>query len=238
MIKVTVWNEFIHEKSEENVRKVFPDGLHEYIKSFLETEDDIKVRTATLDMEECGLSEEVLEDTDVLIWWGHAAHEKVPDEIAFRVVQSVQKGMGLIVLHSGHMSKPMRYLLGTSCTLKWRDGDREHLWCALPSHPIAKGIPEQIELDPEEMYGEPFDIPTPDEVVFMGWFAGGEVFRSGCTWRRGNGKIFYFQPGHESNPSYKNKYVQQIIKNAVRWAKSDFHVKKLECPNPQPIETK
>lgn len=230
MIKVTVWNEYRHEKSDEDVKAVYPDGIHNCIKGFLES-DEIKVRTATLDEPECGLTEEVIKDTDVLIWWGHMAHHEVPDEIAVRVQQAVLKGMGLIVLHSGHHSKPFRLLMGTTCDLTWRDGDRERVWCTNPTHPIAAGIPESFELENEEMYGEHFSIPKPDDVVFTGWFAGGEVFRSGCTFIRDHGKVFYFQPGHEEYPTYKNEYVQRIIKNAVEWAKPTVRRDELFCPN-------
>ena len=212
MIRVTVWNEFVHEREHEEIRAVYPDGIHNCIKEFLQC-DDIEVRTATLFMPEHGLSQEVLDNTDVLIWWGHMAHHLVSDEVVARVQKRIWEGMGLIVLHSGHHSKIFRTMMGTSCNLKWRDDDRERIWVAKPSHPIAQGIPEHFELEHEEMYGEHFDIPNPEDVVFMGWFAGGEVFRSGVTFTRGNGRIFYFQPGHETNPTFHNPYVQQIIKN-------------------------
>lgn len=217
MIQVTVWNEFRHEKTDEAVKKVYPEGIHQQIAQFLK-EDDFSVRTATLDEPEHGLTEEVLANTDVLIWWGHVAHQEVSDEIVQRVYQCVLEGMGLVVLHSGHMSKIFMKLMGTSCDLKWREA-QEHcrIWTVAPSHPIVEGIGEYIELEQEEMYGEYFDIPTPDDLIFISWYPGGEVFRSGCTYHRGNGKIFYFQPGHETYPSYYNKEVQKVIKNGVRW---------------------
>ncbi len=229
MINVLVWNEFRHEKEMENVRALYPDGIHEYIANFLRS-DEINVKTAYLDMPECGLTDDVLKDTDVLIWWAPCYHDEVPDEIAKRVQEYVLKGMGLIVLHSGHLCKPFKLLMGTSCTLRWRDDNKERLWCSKPSHPIAKGIPEHFELDVEEMYGEFFDIPNPDDTVFIGWFDGGEVFRSGCTFTRGYGKIFYFQPGHESNPTYHNPIIQKIIKNAVEWAAPVTKIDEIICP--------
>ena len=234
-MKVTVWNENEHEKVNPKVLEYYPGGLHGYISSFLKC-DDIEVRTATLDDEECGLTDEVLADTDVLVWWGHRAHGRVPEEVVDRVQKYVLSGMGLVVLHSGHHSKIFRRLMGTTCNLKWRDNAHERIWTVKPNHPIAAGVPETFVLDPEEMYGESFDIPEPDEVVFMGWFNGGEVFRSGCTWTRGHGKIFYFQPGHETNPSFQNENVQLIIKNAVKWA---CPVKKnipLICPHFEALE--
>ena len=229
MINVLVWNEFRHEKELENVKEIYPDGIHECIANFLRS-DEVNVKTAYLDMPECGLTEDVLKETDVLIWWGHCHHDKVPDEIAKRVQMSVLKGMGLIVLHSGHHSKPFKMLMGTTCNLIWRDDNKERIWCCKPGHPIAKDIPSHFELDVEEMYGEAFDIPNPDDVVFMGWFDGGEVFRSGCTFTRGYGRIFYFQPGHEANPTYHNPIIQKIIKNAVEWAAPITRVNDLPCP--------
>ena len=217
MIRVTVWNEYVHEREYEGIAKVYPDGIHGCIADFLGREDDIEVRTATLDMECHGLTDYVLENTDVLIWWGHAKHDDVDDRIVEKVKQRVLCGMGLIALHSAHFSKIMKSLLGTSMTLRWRDNDRERLWCVCPTHPIAAGVPLSIELPHEEMYGEYFDIPRPDDVVFTGWFAGGEVFKSGCTFTRGYGRIFYFQPGHEEFPTYYMPEIQRIIINAVRW---------------------
>lgn len=216
-MKVLVWNEFIHEKKKPEVAELYPNGMHNCIADFLKA-DDIEVRTATLDDEECGLTEEVLADTDVLIWWGHAGHNEVPDEIVERIHKYVVGGMGLIALHSAHFSKIFKKVMGTSCTLKWRNDERERIWTIMPNHPIAEGVDESFVIENEEMYGEPFDIAKPDDVIFIGWFKGGEVFRSGCTWTRGNGKVFYFQPGHETNPIFHNENVQKIIRNAVRWA--------------------
>lgn len=217
MIRVTVWNEFRHEKSDDEVKAIYPDGIHQQIASFLK--DDFEVKTATLDEPEHGLTEEVLNNTDVLLWWGHMAHDEVSDEIVDRVQQKVLEGMGLIVLHSGHFSKIFQRLMGTSCNLKWReDGKHTRIWNVNPSHPISAGVGEYFEIEQEEMYGEHFDIPAPDELVFVSWFPGGEVFRSGCTFRRGQGKIFYFQPGHETYPTYFQPMVQKVIRNAVNWA--------------------
>ncbi|MEI6132035.1 MAG: ThuA domain-containing protein [Bacillota bacterium] len=235
-INVLVWNEFRHEQNDENVKKLYPFGIHVAIADFLGEENDISVSTATLDDENHGITAERLENTDVLIWWGHGHHEEVSDEVTNLVSDAVLRGMGLIVLHSGHFSKPFKKLMGTTCSLMWRDADRERLWCVAPGHPIAQGVPLQFELENEEMYGETFDIPEPDELVYIGWFKGGEVFRSGCCFRRGLGKIFYFQPGHEQYPIYYNDNIQKVMKNAVRWAKSPSRIEKIECPNPEPLE--
>jgi len=218
-IRVTVWNEFRHEKIHEEVAKVYPDGIHNVIADFLKRYPEIQARTATLDEPEHGLTQEVLDSTDVLIWWGHMAHNEVKDEIVERVYGKILNGMGLIVLHSGHLSKIFRKLMGTSCMLKWREaGEKERIWVVEPGHPIAEGLGEYFEIPHTEMYGERFDIPKPDELVFISWFKGGEVFRSGCCFYRGKGKIFYFRPGHETFPIYCQPEVQRVIYNAVKWA--------------------
>ncbi len=215
-MNITVWNEYRHEKESEKVRLHYPEGIHKVIADFLEGD----VTTATLDMPEHGLTEEVLNRTDVLIWWGHKAHDEVSDEIVEKVHQRILEGMGFIALHSAHFSKVFKKLMGTGCDLKWREaGEKERIWVINPAHPIAEGLPEYFELEEEEMYGEHFDIPAPDELLFLSWFEGGEVFRSGATFTRGNGKIFYFRPGHETYPTYHNEYVQKVIKNAVNWVK-------------------
>lgn len=229
MIRVLVWNEFFHEQEEENVREIYPDGIHNQIASFLKC-DDIEVETATLYDENCGITEERLANTDVLIWWGHMKHSMVPDEIAKMVHKKVLEGMGFIALHSAHLSKPFTYLMGTSCYLGWRDdGDKERVWVCNPAHPIVKGIGRYIELEHDETYAEPFGIPEPDQTVMIGSYEGGEVFRSGCCYNRGNGKVFYFQPGHESYPIYYHKDIQTVIKNAVYWAAPGYRAP-LSCP--------
>ncbi len=230
-IRVTVWNEFRHEKQDEHIRQVYPEGIHGAIAKSLAQHEDIEVRTATLDEKEHGLTDAVLAATDVMTWWGHMAHHEVKDEIVAKVHKRVLEGMGLIVLHSGHFSKIFRSLMGTNCSLKWREAnEREHLWNIEPGHPITKGIGETIDIEREEMYGERFDIPTPDKLIFIGWFQGGEVFRSGCCWERGHGRIFYFQPGHETYPIYYNPQIMKVINNAVRWAAARVNLPD-SCPN-------
>jgi trehalose utilization protein len=219
-VRVTIWNEFIHERTDPKIASVYPHGIHHTIAQGI-GEYGFQIRTATLEQPEHGLTEEVLKATDVLIWWGHLAHDKVSDEVVTRIQRRVLQGMGLIVLHSGHRSKIFQRLMGTSCDLKWReDAKRELLWVVNPAHPITQGIGEYIDLKPEEMYGEFFDIPAPEELVFISWFEGGEVFRSGCAYTRGLGKIFYFRPGHEAYPTYYHKQVLRVIANSVRWAAS------------------
>jgi trehalose utilization protein len=219
MIRVTIWNEFRHEISDKEVKELYPDGMHGALQKALQS-DEIEVRTAYLDQDENhGLSDEVLNNTDVLLWWGHMAHGEVKDSIVNKVVERVLNGMGFIPLHSAHASKPFGKLMGTSCSLLWRDAkESAHVWCVNPSHPIAAGVPLEFKLEYEEMYGEFFNIPAPDELIFITWFKGGNVFRGGCTFRRGQGKIFYFHPGHEFYPSFYNENVIKVIKNAIHWA--------------------
>ena len=222
-IRVTVWNEGVHEKLNPAVKKVYPKGMGKQIASYLRGKPGIKsVRVCELESKDQGLSERILKNTDVMTWWGHVAHDQVTEENAARVQQRVLDGMGLVVLHSGHMSKPFRRLMGTGCMLKWREwkdtGERERLWVVDPAHPIVDGVPEYIELPNAEMYGEHFDIPQPDQQVFISWFQGGEVFRSGCCWHRGLGKVFYFRPGHETFPIFYNEQILKVILNGILWA--------------------
>jgi trehalose utilization protein len=220
-LNVTVWGENVHEQDEADVRARYPDGMHAAIAGGVAAllGDEVSVRTATLQEPEHGLTQDVLGETDVLTWWGHAAHDDVDDAVAARVHDAVLGGMGLVALHSAHYAKPFKRLLGTSCSLRWRnDGERELVWTVDPAHPIAAGVPHPIVIDAQEMYGEHFDIPPPDELVFVSSFAGGEVFRSGCCFRRGAGRIFYFSPGDQDYPVYHHADVQRVIANAVRWA--------------------
>jgi trehalose utilization protein len=229
-IRVTVWNEYRHEKSSPQIAKIYPKGMHGAIAGFLKANADLKVRTATLDEPLHGLTDSVLRSTDVMIWWGHMAHGEVADAIVDKVHLRVLEGMGLIVLHSGHFSKIFRKLMGTACQLKWREADdREVLWVTRPGHPIVRGIDDHFIIPRVEMYGEHFDIPEPDETVLISSFTGGEVFRSGVTFRRGAGKVFYFRPGHETFPIYHQKEVQTVITNAVRWA-APTGTMKIDCP--------
>src|ERR1700754_340190 len=221
MVRVTVWGENVHERRDQSVRAIYPEGMHTAIAAGLIDllGDDVQVRTATLDQPEHGLSDALLAETDVLTWWGHIAHDDVSDSVVARVHDAVLGGMGLLALHSAHYSKILRKLLGTSCSLRWRnEGERELVWTVNPSHPIAAGVPHPIVIDAQEMYGEHFDIPEPDELVFISSFEGGEVFRSGCCFTRGAGRVFYFSPGDQEYPVYHHPDVRRVLANAVRWA--------------------
>ncbi|MFC6825149.1 ThuA domain-containing protein [Halopelagius fulvigenes] len=217
-VRVTVWNENVHEREEPDVAERYPDGIHGAIAEIFDGED-YEVRTATLQETEHGLTESVLDRTDVLVWWSHCANDEVRDDVAERVVEAVHDGMGFVPLHSGKNSKPFKRLMGTSCRIKYRHGgETERVWVADPGHPIADGLGESFEIPSTEMYGEPFDIPEPDRTVFISWFEGGEVFRSGVCYRRGRGRIFAFRPGHEEYPIFYQDEVRRVVRNAVDWA--------------------
>jgi trehalose utilization protein len=236
MTRVTVWNEHRQERSDPAVAAVYPDGIGAAIGAGLR-DAGFEVRHARLDDPEHGLTDDVLAATDVLTWWGHVAHGEVDDAVVDRIQRRVLDGMGLIVLHSGHHSKIFRRLMGTSADLKWREaGERERIWVIDRSHPIAEGLGDSFVLDEEEMYGEPFDIPAPDQLVLISWFQGGEVFRSGACWTRGRGRIFYFRPGHETHPTYFDASVRHVIANAVRWAAGPRGAP-IVLANQQPLET-
>lgn len=222
--RVLVWNEYRHEKEHPNVEAIYPDGIHGAIAQGLRLHG-LEARTATLDEPEHGLTERALAETDVLIWWGHMHHDAVDDAVVERVRQKVLAGMGFIALHSSQDAKIFKRLMGTDCTVRWRDeGEKERLWVTAPEHPIAAGLGPYFEINPEEMYGEPFGIPTPDELIFVSWFQGGEIIRSGCTFRRGLGRIFYFRPGHETFPTYFDVNVRRVLANAARWAAPHFEI--------------
>lgn len=232
-IRVTVWGENVHEQKNKAVAENYPKGMHGQIASLINQDAGLSATTVTLQDKEHGLTIEKLDATDVLVWWGHAAHKDVADEIVDRVAERVWQGMGLIVLHSGHHSKIFKKLMGAPANLHWREaGERERLWVVNPGHPIAKGLPAYFELETEEMYGEPFTVPEPLETVFVSWFQGGEVFRSGLTYRRGAGNIFYFRPGHETYPTYHDATVGKVLRNAVHWAfNAERHAELMSAPN-------
>jgi trehalose utilization protein len=220
-MRVTVWGENVHERRDESVAAIYPDGMHEAIAAGIREHlgADATVATATLDQPEHGLGGAALDATDVLTWWGHAAHDEVPDALARRVRDRVWAGMGLVALHSAHYSKVFRTLMGTTGALRWRnDAERELVWTVAPAHPVAEGLPDVFAIPRQEMYGEPFDVPPPEELVFISSFEGGEVFRSGCCFARGRGRIFYFGPGDQEYPVYHQPEVRRVIANAVRWA--------------------
>ncbi|MCL5947014.1 MAG: ThuA domain-containing protein, partial [Chloroflexi bacterium] len=220
-IRVLVWGENVQEQSDPVVQATYLDGMHAAIARGIREHlvEDATVRTATFLDPAHGLSQEAVDATDVLVWWSHTTQKDIPTAIVDRLHARVLAGMGLVVLHSGHFSAIFRKLMGTNCTLRWREADdREMVWTVNPSHPIAAGVKHGFVIPRSEMYGEIFDIPAPEELVFISSYSGGEVFRSGCCFRRGKGRIFYFSPGHEHFPIYYQLEVRRVIANAVRWA--------------------
>ncbi len=246
-IRAVIWNENVHEQENEIVAELYPAGIHGVIADALNATDGVSATTATLQEPEHGLSAARLAETDVLLWWGHAAHSDVSDAVAARVAEAVWSGMGFIALHSAHFSKPFKALMGTACNLTWREaGERERIWLTSRNHPIAAGLPDHFTLENEEMYGEPFGVPEPLETVFISWFQGGEVFRSGLTYKRGAGNLFYFRPGHETYPTYHDPNIQCVLRNAVLWAHNPARriADVTDAPNvpidaaPEPIEAR
>lgn len=236
MIRVTIWNEFRHEPTEERVRAIYRDGIHGAIASAFADDPRFTVRTATLDEPDHGLGGTTLDETDVLMWWGHLAHDEVADAVARRVQERVLEGMGFIALHSAHLSKPFKLLMGTSCSLRWRKkGERQRVWNLAPSHPVTRGIGEQFVVPVSEMYGERFDIPEPDQLLFISWFQGGEVFRSGCTWNRGSGRVLYFSPGDQVYPIFYQAEIRRVLVNAAEWCAATMRTP-LAVPNVEPLE--
>ena len=234
VIRVTIWNEFQHEKKKPEVKALYPDGIHAFVRDFLKVNEDLEIRLAALCDPDQGLPDKVLESTDVLIWWGHVAHAQVDDALVERIRNRVYLGkMGFIALHSAHHSKPFKAIVGTNGNLSWGRNQKEIMWTMMPSHEIAAGIPDHFLLEEEELYSEPFYIPQPDALVFGAWFEDGHIMRAGACFHRGAGKVFYFQPGHETCKSFYNPYVQKIIKNAVYWAAPNHIPQVIEdkCPH-------
>lgn len=238
-MRVTVFNEYLHELEDERVARIYPDGIHAALGAAIEEYvPGAQVRSATLREPEHGLPQAVVDDTDVMLWWGHKAHGEVSDAVAERVQRAVLDGMGLVALHSGHLAKPFLRLLGTYGSLKWREADeKERLWNLQPSHPVLEGVPDHFELEQEEMYGERFDVPEPDELLMISWFQGGEVFRSLMTWRRGHGRVVYFRPGHETYPTYHQPHVRRIVANCTKYAARRISRDDSACPNPAALES-
>lgn len=244
MIRVTIWNEYRHERQEKFIGDIYPKGIHGCVAEFLSKDPEIKTTLAALDDPDQGLPDEVLNNTDVLFWWGHMAHGEVSDALVEKIRQRVYAGkMGLVVMHSGHHSKVFRSVVGTTGNLSWGRDTKEIIWNLMPAHPIAAGIPDHFTLDCEELYAEPFYIPQPDALVFGCWYETGNIFRGGCCFLRGAGKIFYFQPGHESYPTYYVPEIQTVIRNAVHFVAptkrvgiGGYHVAKITDDGPYVIE--
>jgi trehalose utilization protein len=237
MARVTIWNEHRHEREDESVAEIYPDGIHAALADAV-AEQGHDPRTTTLADPDDGLPASLLDDTDVLLWWGHTAHDEVGDDAVDRVVDRVLDGMGFIPLHSAIHSRPFRRLMGTPMEVSWREAaERERCWVVDRAHPIAAGLSEGFVVEDAEMYGEPCALPAPDDLIFVSWFEGGEVFRSGCAYHRGAGRIFYFRPGHETYPVFRQPEVRRVLGNAVAWAATEDPPAPHHGNRPEPLES-
>lgn len=215
---VVVWSEGTAPK------EVYPNDINGAIAEGLKELKGWEVVVANLSDPNQGLPDELLNRADVLIWWGHQRHDQVKDPLVSKIVKRVKEdGMGFISLHSSHFAKPNKALMGTACSWGAYVGDSTTLKVTVkdPGHPIAKGVKE-FTIVHNERYSDPYAVPTPQSVVFEGiaTLKDGKVDPSqqGFTWQIGKGKMFYFQPGHETNPVFYDANVGRIMINAVQWA--------------------
>ena len=217
--RVVVWSEGTAPK------RVYPKDVNTTIAEGLQPLSPTwEIVTASLADPEQGLTEESLAKTDVLIWWGHQKHGQVKDALVARIVRRVKEdGMGFIALHSAHFAKPLKKLLGTNCGWKGGyvcDGSKVELIVKDKNHPIVRGVSD-FSLANTERYSEPFEVPEPEAVVLDGIYirpdGTKEHSRHGLVWTVGKGKVFYFQPGHETYPHYFDPNVQKVLCNAVEW---------------------
>ncbi|MDA1191131.1 MAG: ThuA domain-containing protein [Candidatus Poribacteria bacterium] len=201
---------------------VYPDGIDGAVADALK-EIGVEVKTAKMDDPEHGLSEEVLAETDVLFWWSHIRNGDLSEDVNARVVKHVlARGMGFVPIHSALFAKPFQTILGCTGNIGGWDHNQapENVYVIDQNHPIAEGLGAKFVLPETEMYVEPFDVPPPDELIFISSFSRGEVFRSGMTWYRGRGRIFYFRPGHETYKVLFEEPCRKVFQNAARWGAS------------------
>lgn len=221
-MNITIFNEYHPNEHTGKAEKNYPGGIHIALKSIFESQE-YDVVTATQEQACNGLTDEILDNTDVLLWWSKNWDNELLNSVADKVVSRIREGMGAVFLHSAKNSKPFLRLTGTTSAtapVSWKEpGESERLFVVSPAHPIAEGIPSGYVIPNEEPYCEYFDIPKPDDIVFLGGFGNGMCIRAGVTFTRGAGKIFFFQPGHDSFPVYNDKVIRRIILNAVNWAK-------------------
>lgn len=283
LIRVLVWDE-----QQPAQKQAYANFLGNAIAAHLEKQPGLRVISANLQQPEQGLPRDLLDNTDVLIWWGHVRHQEIPLEKAQAIVERIEAGqLSLVALHSAHWARPFveamnartradarrrfpdppngppvkfeyipyaggfvptRESLLTPAYYAMRsfngqltvrvdlpncvfpayrgDGQPSQTRVLLPEHPLAKNIPREFTIPQTEMYDEPFHVPEPDEVVFEETWKAGERFRSGCVWKLGAGRVFYYRPGHETYPVYRQEIPLQILTNAVNWLGS-------QLPRPQ-----
>jgi len=223
--KVVVWSEGTA-NVDPGSKGIYPQDINTAIADGLKPLEarGWEIVKASLNDPDQGISQALLESTDVLIWWGHKKHGEVKDELVERIAARVNAGqMGFIGTHSAHFSKPLKKLLGTPCS--WgeyvADGTSAEIIVKEPNHPICKGV-TNFKLPKIERYGEPFKCPTPEAVPLDGLYTRPDgktqPGRMGLCWTIGKGKVFYFTPGHETYNDYHRPEVRQIFINAVEWA--------------------
>ncbi len=269
-VRVLVWDE-----RQKEQKQVYANFLGNEIANHLRSRQGFTVQSVGLDDPQQGLPDEVLDQAQVLIWWGHVRHTEIKPEKGRQIVERVKAGkLALIALHSAHWSTPFieamyertridarrRYpdaatkiefvpmagfLAPTydslltpayyalhaggvvknvrvdlpNCVFPSYRHDAKHSRVTMlhPEHPIAQGVPPVFEVSQTEMYDEPFHVPEPDAVIFQETFRDGGWFRGGMVWTLGKGKVFYFRPGHETYPVFKEEYPLRILENAARW---------------------
>lgn len=227
-MRILIYNEGRDERNKPEVLTIYPKeigGALSHIVSQIPNSEIIDILSMYNVKEK--LTNNLLESVDLLLYWSHGGNSQFPDELAKLIQDHVLRGMGFVVLHSAIGSKPFKALMGTTCSIHYRHDDFERMTCCNPLHPIAAGLPLHIELDKEESYGEYIDVPKPDDIIYLGWFDSGEVCRSVMTWTRGYGKVVFIQPGHETNSSYHNPYIQKLIVNSCIWASRSFFFEEL-----------
>ena len=274
-IQVVVWDE-----QQEKQKRAYPNYLGNHIASHLQKNESLDVLSVNLNDPGQGLSDEVLENCEVMVWWGHVRHTEISLETSKKLIRRVKEGkLNLIFLHSAHWANPFieamnevvrhrvenKYAaLGNKVEIEYAyipdsnrftvpplgsivkpsiyerkfphgnvkvrvdmpscvfpfyrpDGKPSTLITLKPKHPIAQGIPSSFTIPETEMYDEPFHIPEPDEVIFEERWDAGEWFRSGALWQIGEGKVFYFRPGHELYKVFYEPLPLKIVENAVLW---------------------
>jgi trehalose utilization protein len=276
-IRVVIWDE-----RQPAQKSVYPNFLGNHLAEYLRNSERgrgarLQVRSVGIDDPEQGLSSDVLDNCDVLVWWGHQRHGEISADTAKGIVRRITSGqLSLIALHSAHWSRPfieamnerstrdalksltrrerknvqisyippdMRLMRKDEKLTPWwtktagangttqlqiklpscvfpavrADAKPSHVRILAKNHPIARGVPETFDISQTEMYDEPFHVPTPDAVIFEERWDAGERFRGGCLWNLGAGKVFYFRPGHETYPVFKEAAPLRLVENAVRW---------------------
>lgn len=200
-------------------RSVYPDDIDGALADVLGRQAGLVVSRGRLTDLQAGLSDQVLDASDALVWWGHLRHDAVPDDRALAVVKRVREGrLGFVALYAACGSKPFRQMMSMPCEPgSWReDGRPEFVSIKAPDHPIARGI-APFTISKTDMFSEPFAVPEPETVVFVSSWQKGETLRSGLTWTIGKGRVAYLRTGPDNYPVLFHPSIRQAIANSVRW---------------------